>query len=162
MTFIDIIACALPAAIAGVGFGAVSHPPRRAFPYIAALAAIGYTLRYYLMSSLNTDIATASFCASLVVGLLAFRFGRLTYCPVTVLYIPALLPMIPGMYAYKTVLALVKFMQHQNEIAKSEMYMLELVMNGTITAATVFMLAVGSTILIFIFPKQAYSMTRRK
>ena len=32
----------------------------------------------------------------------------------TVLYIPALLPMVPGIYAYKTVFALIMFLQSLN------------------------------------------------
>ena len=99
----DIITDGLLAAIAAVGFGAISYPPRKAFKYIAILAAAGHALRYTLMNYAGMDIASSSFCASLAIGLLALWFGRLSHCPLTVLYIPALLPMIPGMYAYKSV-----------------------------------------------------------
>lgn len=63
-----------------------------------------------LMNYLSLDIAFASFCAALSIGVLSLWFGRLSYCPMTVLYIPALLPMIPGMYAYRAVFALMMFM----------------------------------------------------
>jgi uncharacterized membrane protein YjjB (DUF3815 family) len=150
------------AAVAGVGFGAVSHPPRRAFPYIALLAALGHALRYCLMQHTGVDIATASFCAALTVGLTSVWFGRLTRCPMTVLYIPALLPMIPGMYAYRTIFCLVMFIQHLQEPAMVERYMQEMFMNGTVTVSVVFLLAVGATIPNFIFHKMAYTMTRRR
>jgi uncharacterized membrane protein YjjB (DUF3815 family) len=150
------------AAVAGIGFGAISYPPRRAFKYIAILAAVGHVTRFCMMNYLHLDIATASFFASLAIGILAMWFGKLSYCPVTVLYIPALLPMIPGMYAYRTIFDLVMFMQHLHESTFAEHYMQEMFSNAIVTVSTVFLLAVGATILIFIFPKRAYSMTRRK
>jgi uncharacterized membrane protein YjjB (DUF3815 family) len=79
----------------------------------------------------------------------------------TVLYIPALLPMIPGMYAYRTVFALVMFMQNLRVAEVAEKYMQTLLSNAIVTISTVFLLAVGATIPIFVFPKRAYTMTRR-
>jgi uncharacterized membrane protein YjjB (DUF3815 family) len=158
----DILMDGLLASVAGIGFGAVSHPPRRAFKYIAALAAIGHATRFFLMNYLYVDIATASFCASMAIGIMALWFGKLSYCPMTVLYIPALLPMIPGIYAYKTIFSLVMFMQHSHEFSLAERYMQELFSNAIVTISTVFMLAVGASILIFVFPKKVYSLTRRK
>jgi uncharacterized membrane protein YjjB (DUF3815 family) len=161
MILTDILIDGLLAAIAGIGFGAISYPPKRAFKYIAILSAVGHALRYALMNYAACDIATASFCASFVIGLLSIWFGRLSYCPMTVLYIPALLPMIPGMYAYRSVLALVMFMQHLKDTVLAEQYLRELSSNLIVTVSTVFLLAVGATILIFIAPKLAYTMTRR-
>lgn len=104
-----IVIDGLFAAIAAIGFGAISNPPRRAFLSIAIAAAIGHALRFSLMHYVGVDIITASFCASFVIGWVSLFLGSLIYCPMTVVYIPALLPMIPGMYAYKTVFALLLF-----------------------------------------------------
>jgi uncharacterized membrane protein YjjB (DUF3815 family) len=152
---------ALLAAVAGIGFGAISFPPRRVFPYIAVLAAVGHALRFSLMNYLHIDIAIASFGAALSIGTLSLWFGKINYCPMTVLYIPALLPMIPGMYAYKTVFALIMFMQNLNEAVLAAEYLQAFLSNAIVTISTVFVLAVGATIPIFVFPKRAYSMTRR-
>ena len=51
---------AVCAAMAAMGFGAVSNPSRRSFPVIAVLAASGYALRYVLMQGGGLDIATAA------------------------------------------------------------------------------------------------------
>jgi uncharacterized membrane protein YjjB (DUF3815 family) len=158
----EILSNGLLAAVAGVGFGAISLPPKRAFIYIAILAATGYVIRFSLMNYLSADIAMASFCAALSIGLLSLWFGKLSYCPMTVLYIPALLPMIPGMYAYRTVFALVMFMQHLQAPERAQAYMQALFSNAIVTVSTVFLLAVGATIPIFLFPGLAYSMTRRR
>ena len=41
--------------------------------------------------------------------------AKRVYCPAEVFAFPSLLPMIPGMYAYKTVLFLMQFFQTENE-----------------------------------------------
>ena len=50
MIVLDILLDGLFAAIAGIGFGAISDPPMRAFPYIALLAAVGHACRFCLMT----------------------------------------------------------------------------------------------------------------
>ena len=100
----EILSDGFFAAVAAIGFGAISDPPMRAFPVIALLAAVGHALRFVLMQG-GVDIATASLCASVVIGVDSLLLGGRIRCPMTVLFIPALLPMIPGMYAYKTVFA---------------------------------------------------------
>jgi uncharacterized membrane protein YjjB (DUF3815 family) len=162
MIVTDLLVDGIFAAFAGIGFGAISHPPKRAFLYIAILSAIGHALRYYLMNNLHVDIAAASFSASVVIGLTSLWFGRLSHCPITVLYIPALLPMVPGMYAYKTVFALMMFMQNFKNETLAGKYLQEMQSNAVVTVSTVFLLALGATLLIFVFPKKAYSMTRKK
>ena len=64
----DILLDGLFAAIAAIGFGAVSDPPMRAFPRIALLAAMGHALRFCLMHYFSADIATASLFASISIG----------------------------------------------------------------------------------------------
>ena len=99
MTLLAILSDGFFAAVAAVGFGAVSDPPMRAFPAIALLAAVGHALRFCLMDT-GVDIASASLCASVAIGIGSLLQGGRIHCPMTVLFIPALLPMIPGMYAY--------------------------------------------------------------
>ena len=60
MILVDILTDGIFAAVAAIGFGAISDPPLRAFPSIALLAAIGHALRFCLMTYLGVDIATAS------------------------------------------------------------------------------------------------------
>lgn len=92
MIALDILSDGFFAAIAGIGFGAISDPPLRAFKMIAILAAAGHACRYCLMTFLGVDIATASLFGALVIGFGSLWLGRKVYCPMTVLYIPALLP----------------------------------------------------------------------
>ena len=107
------------------------------------------------------DITTATLCASLLIGLGSLWLGGRIYCPTTVLSIPALLPMVPGIYAYKTVFALIMLMQHTAESDAARQYMDAFLLNATVTVSVVFMLAVGSTVPIILFRRRAFSLTRR-
>lgn len=109
MIVTDILLDGLFAAVAAIGFGAISDPPMRAFPRIALLAAIGHALRFTLIHCAALDIATASLFAAFAIGMGSLWLGRGVRCPMTCLYIPALLPMVPGIYAYKTVFSLIMF-----------------------------------------------------
>ena len=63
MIALDILTDGFFAAVAGIGFGAISDPPLRAFKMIAILAALGHACRFCLMTYLGVDIATGSLAA---------------------------------------------------------------------------------------------------
>lgn len=147
------------AAIAAIGFSVISNPPRKAIFVSALLAAIGHGLRYFLLHSTNIDIASASFIAAFVIGMLSILFAKKIHCPAEVFSFPSLLPMIPGMYAYKTVLALVKFIQcKDNEMSVN--IIVNIFRNGATTIFILFALVVGVAVPMFIFHKQSFAVTR--
>ena len=160
--FIDILSDGLFAAVAAMGFGSISDPPLRAFPYIAILAALGHAARFCLMTLCGVDIVSASLVAAFIIGSGSVYFGKKVACPMTVLYIPALLPMVPGTYAYKTVFSLIMFFQEISSPTKGSGYLQEMIFNGAVSFSVLFMLAVGATFPLFLFINRAFSMTRRK
>ena len=160
MIVFDILSDGFFAALAGIGFGAISDPPLRAFRAIALLAAAGHACRFCLMTFGGVDIATASLFGALIIGFGSLWLGKKVYCPMTVLYIPALLPMIPGKFAYNMVFSQLMFLQTMNEPAEKARYMEMFFSNGMVTCSVIFMLAVGATLPMFLFPGRAFSMTR--
>lgn len=158
----DILLDGFFAAVAAIGFGAVSDPPMRSFPRIALLAAVGHSLRFCLMKCAGLDIATASLCASFAIGMGSLLLGRAIRCPMTCLYIPALLPMVPGIYAYRTVFSLIMFLQSLDRPDEGMRYMQQFFMNATVSFGVIAMLAVGATLPIFVFSRRAFSLTRRR
>ncbi len=147
------------AAIAAIGFAVISNPPRKAIFVSALLAAIGHGLRFFLMKNTSLDIAAASFCAAFTIGMISILCAKVIRCPAEVFSFPSLLPMIPGMYAYKTVLSLVKFMQYAND-ETSATILVDIFRNGITTVFVLFALVIGAAIPMFIFHKQSFMMTR--
>lgn len=162
MIILDILTDGLFAAIAGIGFGAISDPPLRAFPFIALLAAVGHACRFCLMHYLGVDIATASLFGALIIGFGSLWLGGKIYCPMTVLYIPALLPMIPGKFAYGMVFSQIMFLQTMDQPVERAKYMEMFFSNSMVTCTVLFMLTVGATLPIFLFSRKAFSLTRHK
>ena len=160
--FLALLKDGLLAAVAAVGFAVISAPPVRAIPFSALLAALGHATRYLLIHTVNFDIMTASFFGALVIGSACVGFSYWLHCPTTTLYIPALLPMIPGMYAYRTIFSITQFMGCTGDSVNAMRYMLEVFTNGMVTAAVVFALAVGATLPTLLLRKWCFQMTRRR
>ena len=129
---------------------------------IALLAAVGHALRFCLMNCAGMDIATASLCAATAIGFGSLWLGKAIRCPMTALYIPALLPMVPGIYAYKTVFSLIMFLQSLNDPGEGLQYMQQFFLNATVSLSVIALLAAGATLPIFVFNHQAFSLTRRR
>jgi len=147
------------AAIASIGFAVLSNPPRKAILISAILAAIGHSLRFFLINS-GVEISMASFAAAGTIGLLSIVFARVIHCPAEVFAFPSLLPMIPGMFAYRTILSLIKFMQ-SSDSKLNQTYFMDFFHNGMTTVFVLFALVVGVSLPILLFPKRSYSVTRK-
>jgi uncharacterized membrane protein YjjB (DUF3815 family) len=154
-----IVVDGLLAAIAAVGFAVISNPSRNAIFVSAFLAAIGHSLRFFLLKS-GLEISLATFVAASCIGLLSILFARLIHCPAEVFSFPSLLPMIPGLYAYRTILSLIKFMQN-SDIQKSQGFIIDFFHNGMTTLFILLALVVGVSLPVLLFPKLSFSVTRR-
>jgi uncharacterized membrane protein YjjB (DUF3815 family) len=149
----------LLAAIAAIGFAVLSNPQRKAIFVSAILAAIGHSLRFFLIHS-GMEISLASLIAATTIGLLSILFAQIIHCPAEVFAFPSLLPMIPGMYAYRTILSLIKFMQ-TTDAKLNQVNFMDFFHNGMTTIFILFALVVGVSLPILLFPKSSYSVTRK-
>ena len=162
MLIVDLLLDGLFAALAAMGFGAISDPPLKAYRSIALLAAVGHALRFFLMTICGVNIAIGSLCASLTIGFGALWLGKRIRTPITVLSIPALLPMIPGKYAYNMFFAQIMFLQNLGSMEGQQKYMEMFFFNTMVAVTVIFVLAVGATLPILLFPKRTFSLTRKK
>lgn len=160
MTFLyDILIDGLLAAVAAVGFAAISNPPKQSFLYVPILAAIGHMLRYCLMTYLNVEIAFATFVASMFIGFVCIPFAYRVRIPSEVFSFPALLPMIPGMYAYRALLGALNFMKTTEETAREAF--IPIIFSNAITAIMImFALGIGVAIPIFLFYRHSFQMNK--
>lgn len=157
----EVLSDGLFAAIAAIGFAIISNPPRKTLVVSALLAAIGHSIRFFLMHAVSTGfgITVSSFFAALSIGILSIPFAKKLRVPAEVFAFPSLLPMIPGMYAYRTIQSLAKLLDSGEESVS--LHYINLFFNNGITSVFVlFSLVIGVSIPIFIFKKQAFSTTR--
>ena len=67
------------------------------------------------------------------------------------------LPMIPGVYAYKTILALMQFMQENQDTATMNRLIVEICKNGITAFFIIFSLVIGVAIPMLMFKRLSYT-----
>ena len=157
----EILLDALYAAIAAIGFAAISRPPRRVYLYCAAIAASGHSLRFILMNdaSAGMHIFTATLIASLFMGAAGTLLSPLAKTPAEACIFPSLLPMIPGMYAYKAFGGLALCVL-SNDQADFGYCFYQFAHNGMICIAVLLAMVTGATLPVFILKKISFQATR--
>ena len=158
--FTATIADGLFAAVAAIGFAIISNPPRKALAICALLACVGHGVRYFLMhnTAMPLDLVAASTVAGFCIGLLAVPFAMRIHCPAECFAFPSLLPMVPGMFAYKAIRDLINIVRMPGEYTAE--YVARFFHNGSLTVLVMFGMVVGCIIPIFIFHRQSFSVTR--
>lgn len=102
----DMLLAAIPAA----GFAMVFNVPKRALKYCALLGAIGHGSRFILIAA-GFDIVSATFWASVLVGIIGIQWSRWWLAHPKVFTVAAIIPMFPGINAYMAMLAVIKLSQ---------------------------------------------------
>lgn len=158
---LDILQDGFFAAIAAIGFSSISNTPRRAYLTCALIAAAGHSIRYVLTlpdyGALHLILASTA--AAFAIGVLAVLFASRIKTPAEVCFFPALLPMIPGMYAYRTIHALILCLYHTRENEFNHYFYL-LTYNGLTCCFIITGMVIGATIPIFLFKKLSFTATR--
>lgn len=158
----DFFEDALFAAIAAIGFSAISNPPRRAIPVCGLIAAIGHSARFAMMNSseLNCHIVTATGIAALLIGIMAVLVSKKAKVPAETYLYPSLLPMIPGIYAYKTFGGLAMCLIHFNDVSFGHYFFL-FAGNGLTCFFILLAMAAGATVPMFIMKRISFRVTRQ-
>lgn len=145
--------------IAAIGFAAISNTPRRVLKFCALIAALGHVSRYCMINFLGCHLVLASLVGAIVVGILAIIIAPRLKCPPETFSFPSLLPMIPGIYAYRTVQALAVSLTTTDE-AQFEHWFYLFESNGLITLFVVLAMVIGQMLPILLFPKISFTSTK--
>lgn len=147
------------AMVAGFGFAYALHPPKKIFFGIIVVAGLGYFIRSILLQSPIFSLAGASFCAALCMGFVAMLLAKYEKVPAEIIVFPALLPMFPGSYGYRSILSLLTFTQHADK-PEQLTYLLVFFNNITTMLSVSLSLVAGVLVIFIIFHEQSFTMTR--
>ncbi|MGL4773621.1 MAG: threonine/serine exporter family protein [Clostridium sp.] len=92
---------------ATVGFSIFLSTPKEALPYTGVIGAIGWVVYVYLFRETNSFIF-ATFVPAIVVSIISEILARYLKKPSTVFLIPGIIPLVPGLGMYKTMLYIVE------------------------------------------------------
>lgn len=94
-------------AIAAAGFAILFNVPPRALPGCIFAAACGHALRSWAMQ-LGLPIEPATLLAATVIGFLGVWFARWFQSPTAIFTVPAVIPMVPGTFAFRAMLGILE------------------------------------------------------
>lgn len=137
------------AVAAALGFAILFTVPRRAIWAVALLAAIGYLLRGLALEQ-GFSLMIATLLGSCTMGLLSIQLAHWVHTPTTVFMSPAVIPMVPGVYAYQFMMGLLEISHNPN--VPIDLLTLT-ASNGLRAAFVILALALGVTIPSLLFRK---------
>ena len=92
--------------IAALGFAALFNVPMRSLFHIFLFGAIGIFIKVTMLHySLN--IVFASLAGAVAIGFLSIPAAHYKHTPPLIFYTPAVIPMIPGILAYRMILGFI-------------------------------------------------------
>lgn len=93
--------------VAATGFGILFNAPTRALAAIWIGGFIAGTVKFAILLLIAPDaFMFASFLAALVIGVLSIPAAHWRHVPPSVLSVPPVIPLMPGVFAYKTMMGL--------------------------------------------------------
>ena len=106
---------ALLSGVAAFGFGALFNVSWKHLGVCFVVAGFASTVKVLALEA-GTSLAPASFFGALTAGILAAVFSRKRRCPHIIFSIPGVIPMVPGVFGFKTVLGVLEILQQGAEV----------------------------------------------
>ena len=143
--WIVIMTQAIWCGFAGLGFGVLFNAPVRALLPIWFGGFVAGLVKFSILhSAAGAGVIAGSFAAALTVGFISLLIAYLLHVPPLIFAIPSVIPLIPGVFAYRTMLGLIKL---TGAIGSDYTQMLsETVYNGVTTLFVIMALSLGVTI----------------
>ncbi len=140
------------ASIAAVGFAMLFRVPHQALAPAASCGAIGHAMRTLLMHY-GMQIAPATLIGATCVGFVGFYYARQFQLPSIVFTVSGAIPMVPGVFAFRTMLYLLRVTTAANN-AEIQDALLQASQNGIITGMVLAALAIGIASPSLLFNRQ--------
>ena len=125
----ELLEVSIWSGIAALGFGVLFNIPRSTIITVFFLGFIAGFIKFLLLD-FNFNIVLATFIAVLIVGIICMPIAHKIHHPPVVFCIPPVIPMIPGYFAYETVLSAMNFIFIEKDTVKRIELMDSIFYNG--------------------------------
>lgn len=140
-----------------LGFGILFNVPPRTLFAIWIGGAIGGFLKFGLLQ-LSAGVVLASFAGALAIGFSSIPIAHIRHVPPMIFAIPSVIPLIPGVFAYRTMLGLMKL---TGAIGPDyNLILAETTNNGAKTLFIIMSLAVGVAVPMHLMRKESVKNMR--
>lgn len=139
-------------------WGILFGTPYKALWMAGLLGAFGHAVRFVLLQA-DTGLIAATLVASVMVGLIGIFSAHKVHNPPVVLTMPACITMIPGLYAYRSMLGGIK-LSDMTILEKDPQIIQTIAHNVVLTFSLLFTLAVGISISALLFRNKSVKEIR--
>lgn len=153
MILLEILTKSFWAGIAAIGFAVLFNVPRRVIFPIWTLGALGGLIKFTAMN-FEIGIVFASFIGATVIGVVSIQMAHMRNSPPLVFSIPSVIPMVPGIFAYKMMLGMIALTNIENTDAYLKT-LIETVNNGSKMMFVLISLGIGVAIPMLITRKES-------
>ncbi|MGD9211648.1 MAG: threonine/serine exporter family protein [Desulfobacteraceae bacterium] len=154
MYWLDIIVKSVYGGIAAVGFGVLFNVPERTIFYTFIFGALGIFMKFTLLE-VGIGMISATLISANVIGTLSLLASYDKCTPARVFSIPAVIPMVPGIYIYRMMLGLMQL--HGEPRADFNSIVTDMLINGVNAGFIIMALSVGVGIPNLIFRKDMFN-----
>lgn len=139
--------------VAAVGFAVLFNTPRRALVGCAVTGAIGHALRF-LFSVAGVTLVPGTFLAAVAIGLVSAGLARRVHSPAGIFAVSAAIPMVPGVFAFRSMLGLMALTSPTSTLEQAPMLLADAMKNFTVTGLIMAALAVGIALPALVFRRE--------
>ena len=145
--WLDILYKAFWCGWAATGFAVLFNAPVRALWAVYLLGFTAGLVKYTIMlPSVEGGIIFASLLAASCVGMLSIPLAHGRHVPPIVLSIPAVIPLVPGSFAYRSMLGLIRFINRPEvDVISGAVH------NGLMMVFIILALTIGVTLPMLLF-----------
>jgi uncharacterized membrane protein YjjB (DUF3815 family) len=153
MEIFDLLEKGLWAGLAALGFAILFNVPQRTLFAIWCLGALGGITKFWMLD-LNLNIILSSLIGASLIGILSVPLAHKIHSPPLIFSIPSIIPMVPGVLAYRMILGLMKISVHTNEMDMDGV-LVDTIQNGMKVIFILLSLAVGVAVPMLITRKES-------
>ncbi|SFU27925.1 Uncharacterized membrane protein YjjB, DUF3815 family [Pustulibacterium marinum] len=113
MEYVDLLEKWIWFGIAAIGFAALFNVPKRTLLSVFILAALGGTVKL-IFFFVTESVVIGTLLGAITVGFLSVIAAHKNHTPPFVLAIPAVIPMVPGSFAYHTMKGIIHLTNNTN------------------------------------------------
>jgi len=156
---IDIARDIFLSCFVALGFALLFETPKKALAVAAILGGMGHGIRF-VMLNLDFGLVSSTLCGCVFIGLSGIFCAHKIHTPPVVFTLPACITMIPGLYAYRTMLGCLRIYE-EGDSSNSSGLLQDTVYNFILTSSLLFCLAIGICIAALIFRKKSVKTLKK-
>ena len=137
--------------ITSLGFALMFNTPKRALWTVFLLGALGYLIKFVLVTELDMNLTLSIFAASCFVGISGMYFAHRAHTPPIIFMIPAVINMIPGLLSYEFMMGMIDWISGGKGQKPSVEEIIQTFSYGISTVFILFALAFGVAFPVVVF-----------